>query len=282
MGGTHVKECQMPGLAYWEAIAGADSGRAVVLGADAPGIRGRARFEQLSAGVGSRYCFLQTKLPPARVSHRTRAEAHVGRWIDEIRKDQHPVIAVLGYCVGSVYAAAIAAGIARQQPMPKLILFDPQFASGKYLTPEFLREVDAIISLLAAQEAEHTVRLAAGIYRPTACDLASAAAEMAGIYWERGLLALEQARLGGAYSARFTGLFDSRASWVPAQKIEPGSVWKSTTVILSSDYGRAAPVNGPGRDGGALGEQLRFDVAHDDLLRSDSVAHAVAKLLESD
>lgn len=272
----------MPDLACWEVISGADSGR-VVLGVDFPAARRRAGFAELSARIGSRYRFLQTRPPAARLVQRPRGEAYVGRWVESICKESHQVLAVLGYCVGSLYAAAIAAGIARRQPMPKVILFDPQFASSKYLAREFLREIDAISSLLSDQEIEHTRKAAAEISGPAACDLADAAAEMAGIYWELTSLAFERVGIGSAHNDRFIAPVCSYISWLSAAgKIDPSSVWKRSTAIVSSDYAGLAPENRAGSGDGAIGQQIRFDVGHDDLLRSDSVACAVVDLLESE
>lgn len=272
----------MPDLACWEVISGADSGQ-VVLGVDFPPDRRRAGFAELSAGIGPRYRFLQTRPPNGRSVRRPHAEAYVGRWVEDIRRDPHQVAAVLGYGVGSVYAAAIAAGIARRQPMPKLIVFDPRFASSEYLAVEFLREIDAISSLLSDQEIEHTRKAAARISGQAACDVADAAAEMAGIYWQLTSLAFERVGIGSAYNGRFIAPVDAYISWLSAAgKIDPSSVWKRSTAIVSSDYAGPAPSDPAGGNDGPVGRQIRFDVAHDELLRSDSVARVVARLLESE
>jgi hypothetical protein len=272
----------MPDLACWEVISGADSGR-VVLGVDVPAARRRASFAELSAGIGPRYRFLRARPLPVPSARRQRGEADVSRWIEGIREEPQLVLAVLGYCVGSVCAAAIAADIARWQPMPKVILFDPQFASSKYLALEFLREIDAISSLLSDQEIEYTRKAAAEITGRAGCDLADAAAEMALIYGELGSLAFERVGIGSAYNDRFITPFNSYISWLSAAEgIDPSSVWKRSTAIISSDYAGLAPGNRAADDDGAVSQQIRFDVAQDDLLRSHSVARAVVGLLESE
>lgn len=272
----------MPDLACWEVISGADSGR-VVLGVDFPAARRGAGFAELSARIGPRYRFLHTREPAARPVRQARGEAYVDRWVERIHEESHQVVAVLGYCVGGLYAAAIAAGIARRQPMPKVILFDPQFVSGRYLVVEFLREIDAISSLLSDQEIEHTRKTAAKITGPATCDLAEAAAEMAGIYWELTSRAFERVGIGSAYNGRFITPICSYITWLSAAgKIDPGPVWKRSTAIVSSDYAGLAPGNRTGVGDDAIGQQIRFDVGHDDLLRSDSVARAVVGLLESE
>jgi hypothetical protein len=272
----------VPDLDYWEVISDADSGR-VVLGVDFPAARRRVGFAELSARIGPRYRFLQIKPPAVRLVQRPRGEVYVGRWVEGIRKESHQVLAVLGHCVGGLYAAAIAAGIARRQPMPKVILFDPRFVSSKYLALEFLREIDAISSLLSDQEIERTRKAAAAISGPAACDLADAGAEMAGMYRELTSLAFERVGIGSAHNGRFIAPVCSYISWISAAgKIDPSSVWKRSTAIVSSDYARLTSGAPAGGGDGAIGQQIRFDVRHDDLLRSDSVARAVVDLLESE
>jgi hypothetical protein len=269
----------VPDLASWEVISGADSGR-VVLGVDFPAERRRAGFAELSARIGPRYRFLQTRPLAAGPVPRPR-EPYVDHLVEDIRHESREVFAVVGYCVGTLYAAAIAAGIARWQPMPKVILFDPQFVSGKYLAREFLREIDAISSLLSDQEIEHTRKVATDFFGPASCDLADAAAEMAEMYWELSSLAFERVGIGSVYNGRLIAPVCSYISWLSgAGKIDPSSVWKRSTAIVSSDYAGPAPGNRGG--GGAIGHEIRFDVGHDDLLRSDSVACAVVGLLESE
>jgi hypothetical protein len=271
----------MTDLSCWELISGADSGQ-VVLGVDFPATR-RASFAELSARMGPRYRFLHTRLPAARPAQWSRGEAHVDRWVESIQAESREVLAVFGYCVGGLYAAAIAAGIARRQSMPKVILFDPQFVSGRYLVVEFLREIDAISSLLSDQEIEHTRKAAAGISGAARCDLAGAAAEMAGIYWELTSRAFERVGIGSAYNGRFITPICSYISWLSAAgKIDPSPVWKRSTAIVSSDYAGLTPGNRVGAGDDTIGQQITFDVGHDDLLRSDSVARTVIGLLESE
>src|ERR1039457_5299398 len=107
----------MPDSGSWDVIFGAGSGQ-VVLAVDFPAAR-----------IGPGFTFLQTKPPAARSGQRLSGDAYVGPWIEGISSGRRQVLAVLGARIGSVYAAAIAEGISRGQPMPKVILFDPQFAS---------------------------------------------------------------------------------------------------------------------------------------------------------
>jgi hypothetical protein len=272
----------MPDHGAWDVISGADSGQ-VVLSVDFPARRRQeAGFPDLATRIGPGYRFMQTKPPAVRSCQRPCGTAYVGPWVDGIARD-HRVLAVLGYRIGSVYAAAIAEGISRWQPMPKVILFDPQFASNEHLGLEFHREIGAISSLLSDDEIERITKTATRISESATRDVTDAAAEVAGIYWEVSSIAFERVGLGDTYNEKLIAPFSSYISWLSvAGQIDPGPVWKSSTAIVSSDYadlpGRASQADDAS---GMIGRSIPFDVVNADLLRSDSVAQAVLGLLAS-
>jgi hypothetical protein len=272
----------MPDSASWDVIFGSGSGR-IVLVVDFPASRRReAGLAELARMIGGGYSFLQTRPPAARSCQRLTGDAYVGPWIDGIRADRHQVLAVLGRRIGGVYAAAIAEGVSRWQPVPEVILFDPQPASIEHLGVEFSREISDLASLLNEEEIERTRKIVAGIAEPAAYDVADAAVEMAAIFCELSSLAFERAGIGSAHNDRFVTPFDSYMSWLSvAGKIDPAPVWKRSTAIVSSDY--AGPRCGGALAGhdGLIGREIPFDIAHAELLRSDSVAKAVAGLLEA-
>jgi hypothetical protein len=271
----------MPDPASWDVIFGAGSDQ-VVLGVDFPAAsRREAGFAELAARIGPGYKFLHTKPPAARSGQRICGDAYVGPWIEAVQQGRHQVVAVLGFCVGSVYAAAIAEGISRWQPMPKVILFDPQSASAKLLGREFHSEISSLSSLLCDDEIERTRKAATG-FSESAGDVACAAAELAGMYWEVSSAAFERVGLGGAYDDKLIAPFESYISWLSvADQIDPGQVWKRSTAIVSSDYAELKDEESLAADASMIGWTIPFDVGHADLLRSDSVAEAVLDLLAS-
>jgi len=271
----------MSGSSSWDVICDTESSQ-VVLSVDFPASRREeAGFAELAARIGPGYRFLQTRPPAARSYQRLCGDAYVGPWIDGIQQDGRQVLAVLGYCIGSVYAAAIAAGISRWQPMPKVILFDPQFATNKYLGLEFRREISAISSLLSDDEIERTKKTATEISESASCHVTDAAAKMAEMYWQVSSVAYERVGLGGAYDDKLIASFDSYMSWLSvAGRIDPSPVWKRSTAIVSSNYFKLPSGESQTDDASCLiGRSIPFDVAHADLLRSDSVAQAVLDLL---
>lgn len=255
----------------WDVISGENAGQ-IVLGVDFPMLRRRtAGFAELAAGIGPEYTFLQTRLPSGL---RFSGEEYVQHWVDELR-GRPPVLAVLGYRIGSVYAAAIAEGISRWQQKPRVILFDPQFASSELLGRELRREIDAISSLLSDDEIEHATKLAGEISCSGADGsggVEDAAAAVTGIYWDISSVVFDRVGLGGACCSKMFAPFEAYISLISmADQIDPGHAWQHSTAIVSSDY----------TDSAVAGSHLiPFDVPNADLLRSASVAKTVLDLLE--
>jgi hypothetical protein len=273
----------MPDSSSWDVIFGADSGQ-IVLSVDFPATRpSAAGFPDLAARIGPGFRFLQTRPRAVSSCQRPSGDAYVGPWVSDIALHHHQVLAVLGCRIGSVYAAAIAEGISQWQPMPKVILFDPQFISNSQLSLEFRREIGAVSSLLGDDEIERATKAAAEISQSAAGDIADVAAGMVESYIEIITAAFERVGLGDARSNKFTASFESYISWLSAaDQIDPRPVWKHSTVITSSAYselpdGAYLAVD----DDGGASQLVPFDVDHADLLRSDCVAQAVQQLLES-
>src|ERR1035441_5997783 len=89
----------------WDVISGANSTQ-VVLSVDFPASRrSGAGFPDLASRIGPGFRFLQTRPPAARSCQRLSGDAYVGPWVSDIAPGQRQVVAVLGYRIGSVYAA---------------------------------------------------------------------------------------------------------------------------------------------------------------------------------
>ncbi len=262
----------------WDVISDADSCE-VILGADFRAAGRQAGFVDLARRIGSGYTFLQTRPQAAQPCQRLSAGAYIGGWIDDIRRTGLRVRAVLGHGIGGVYAAAIAEGIARWQPPPEVILFDPQSASMDLLASEFRREINGISSLLSDDEIERIGTAVSEICKPAAADLAAAASEMAGAYAELGSLAYQRVGLGDACGRRFLAPFESYITWITvAGQIDPSFSWRRSAALVSADYGGRP--DQPRSQPGPIGRVIPFDMGHADLLRAGCVADEVRRLLE--
>jgi len=190
---------------------------------------------------------------------------------------------VLGYCVGGIYASAIAECISQWQPEPDIILFDPQFTSMKFLGLELRKEISSISSLLSDDEIERAGKIASEISESKPVDVVQAAADAVESYLEVIAAAFERTGLGDPRGSKLNEGFKWYMTWLSvAAELDPGRALKKSTVILSCDYDGL-----PGRmflddDVDRLaGRCIVCNVGHADLLRSDTVAKEVLDLLES-
>jgi hypothetical protein len=274
---------QLPNPCPWDVIFGDESGH-TVLAIDFPvQHRREAGFAELAVKLGSSYRFLHSQPPAVRACQKVSSVAYVDPWIEYLQQEKFQVRAVLGYGVGSVYAAAVADGISRWQPAPEIILFDPRFPSIGLLGHEFNREISASSSLLSDEEIERSKMIAAQIAESVARDVADAAVEIVESYLEVVSVAFERAGLGVARGSALTAPFEAYMSWVSvADQIDPSFAWRRSVAIVSSDHARPPhrePVNGGGDN--LIGRWIPVEVRRADLLRCDSVATMVANLLGS-
>jgi hypothetical protein len=268
----------------WNAISEVSSNR-VILGVDfpAPG-RIEGSFTDLAAKLGSGYRFLHTVPPGASPDQRITAEAYTQQWVQDIRQHGWQVLAVLGYCVGSVYAAAIVENISEwQDTAPKCILFDPVYVSARMVALEAYKIVSRFGKLLSEDEVELARKRMAELLESEPGDVADAAVACVGLYREIGSTAFGRLGLDDFRRNEMTQLFESYMSWASvAAQIDPTRAWKHSTVILSADYANEAN-RGEGENtfNDMFASEIFLDVAHGDLLRSDCAAKAVLGQVEN-
>jgi hypothetical protein len=273
----------MPGSRPWDVVFGADSHRTVLCVSFPNERHHAASFVELAEKVGPGYKFLYAKLPENGPGERFSSYAYTGPWLDSIKQYELPVLAVMGYCVGSVYAAAIAEGISQwQQRAPELILFDPQLASMNALNHAFLREIDATSPLLSDDEIERARKIvtdAAGM----GDEVIASAAKMIEIYLEIITVAFERAGLGCARGNNLMAPFESYIAWMAAAtQIDVSGAWRNSTAIISSDYAELPYMESSSKGICELvGRSIPFDVTNSDLLRSDSIARVILEFLHS-
>src|SRR5689334_16543591 len=122
MGEDSSKPMQLDKEQVWNVLTEARSGP-LVLVVDFPASgRLEAGFADLTANSG-----IGTEIRETRpVTGAQSAEQFLTAWLGDVPTDR-AVTAVLGYCAGAVFAAAIAERIERRQAdPPKLIVFDPE------------------------------------------------------------------------------------------------------------------------------------------------------------
>jgi hypothetical protein len=273
----------MPTSSHWDVIFNGGSEQ-TVLGIDFSGRRRReASFTELASRIGPEYRFLQARPVAVRLGQQQPSSyEYVVSWVEGARQDGNPMRAVLGHCVGGIYAAVVAEYISQWQPEPDIILFDPQFATAKFLGHELHKEISASSSLMSDDEIKRARKIASEVADLSPWDMVQIAAYALESYLQIITPAFERAGLGDARDGNLTGYFLSYMRWLSvAAELDPSRALKKSIVIMSRDYAGL-----PGRmlfddDADSLaGRCVVCDVSHADLLRSDPAAKAVIDLLD--
>jgi hypothetical protein len=267
----------------WEILSGTGPGQ-VILGVDFPAAgRTEAGFADLLEKVGPRwdgYGFWLTVPPPARLDRAVSGQDYVRQWTAEIRGSGRQVVAVMGYCAGSVYAAAIAEDIARwQQPAPKVILFDPHNVDPWGMADEMYKMIDIFGSLLTAEQTQDAKQKASDLVDSLAHDIFDLAVEFVGLYRQTGLTVFDRLGLTEDRRSEILGLFESYMAWLTStRQIDPNGTWQRSPAILSAEYVAVAGQHPAVTAASAiLSYKIPLECSHGDLLRSDSAARTVLK-----
>jgi acyl carrier protein len=128
-------ENQVPG--EWKVLSsGCAAGIVLTIDFEAVG-RPEACFSDLAAMLGpSREVWAATELPSG-TDAAARASAYLQHWTRDLRDGGREVSAVLGFCAGGVFAAALADEIAQwQAEPPAAILLDPEVPTSATLVKQ--------------------------------------------------------------------------------------------------------------------------------------------------
>jgi hypothetical protein len=273
----------MSSAGSWDVISGPDSGR-VILGVDFPAAgRDEAGFSELAALIGPEYRFLQTIPPSVRPDQRVVGAAYVQPWIHQARQARWQVAAVIGYCVGAMYAAPVADSIAEwQQPGPKVILLDPLPADVRLLSLEMHKIIGRLAPLMSPDEVTQARKRTAELVETDPRDVTGTAIALVELYTELGSLAFGRLGLDEGRRDEMVQLFASYMSWIAAAATDASAAWDRSTAIMSAEYVRQATGNiSDGPHDNPIGSTTIFEVAHADLLRSDCTVKAILEQLEA-
>jgi hypothetical protein len=246
--------------------------------------RAEARFTDFVGHLGAGLTVWETIPQAVATRPDLPADAYIKSWVDEIKASGRTVRAVLGFCAGSVYAAAIAEEIEKWRgAFPLTVLFDPERASAASMYWQFHKAVDQMTPTVgaartgAAQDAGQRAQ-------EDSHDLADLARRLLVLYHSVATKAFDKLGIDSARRAELTETAGAFLSYLAtAEQIEPMPAWRRSTVITS-----ATPTSGlnalraldPGQFDEVAAEELRFDVAHVDLLRTPDIAQAVARMIQ--
>lgn len=192
-------------------------------------------------------------------------------WVRGVRDTGRPVRAVLGYCVGGLYAARVAELLAAEQDeAPAVVLFDPEPPHQDGMVADFRAAVARLCSVLspeesalAGQAAEEAARQSAGV--------AALGAALAEVFTSITRAAFARAGLPAELADELIGAYESFVAYIAAAAVfDPAVRWAGATVLTT-------PTADPHvRYAGRI---IPVDVDHKDILRSPTTADVLNGLL---
>ncbi|BCK72980.1 hypothetical protein Spla01_00501 [Streptomyces platensis] len=263
----------------WKSLT--SDGKDLVLAVDfAVTGRPQAGFPEFVALAHPQFSLWET-LPPAPEEDAGMTGAdYVERWAQDVLRDGRPVRAVMGYCVGAVYAAALAERIGRSQgETPVLIGFDPELPRRDVVCHHFLTTMEGMSGLLKPEEIAHAQQ-AAGQALTDEGDIKKFGERLLEIFREVGGAAFARVGLDAKRSEEFVATFGLFLHFfVRGSDLDPTAGWKSLTAMTS-----ATPTSGlnplsEADRAARVAKEIRFPVEHADLLRTPDVATTVTGLL---
>jgi hypothetical protein len=219
----------------------------------------------------SSFSDLAARLDPSRTVWETLPPGPVELWLNDVRHGGREVTAVLGYCVGAVFAAEISTEIAQwQAEPPDLLLFDPEAPTPSGLVRDFERAAGQLMPMLSATE---SARVHRAVDRAMAeCDdFARFAASLVDLFTEAATLAFDRAGVPPTFRNDLVTAFADFVSYVrAAHRSEPPKSWASATAVTSSP---------PSRWSELAGHRISVATESRHLLSDDQVARTVSGLL---
>jgi hypothetical protein len=263
----------------WQILAESDTSNDLIICANFPPTgRPDAGFADLVATAAPGASFWHTVAPLISPADRIDGYDYVQPWLDDLKASGRTVLAVFGFCVGSVYAAALAEGIAQWQPKPRVILFDVEVPNVFGLNQEIQEVMEGLAGILPDEDIADARRLAVEAIEENKDDVVEYAAHLARLYRQTAGPGFAEFGLDEQSADQMFAMLESFMAWMSvASTIDTSRVWPECTAISSNDPGTLLRRVDPSS---IVKDEIRFDITHGDLLRSDVVAKTVIELLE--
>jgi hypothetical protein len=265
-------------------ISTGGSGR-LIIAADFPATaRTVAGFTDLFAGDAAPAdgdAVWETAPPPTGAAVAMSASDHIDRWMDDVPAGGSGVRAVLGFCIGAVYAAALTERVAKiQVEPPQLIVFDPERPDPDLL----LRHYSGVFERLgpAASAQERTAALDDGRQARGECGtMAELADSLSGLFLRHGAPILARTGLDEWRQQELRSTFAGFLAYlVAADELDPLPAWSQATAISSGTaHSGLNPLPADVR-ARTVARELRFAVPHTELLRDAEVIRHYRDLMK--
>ncbi|GAA2157713.1 hypothetical protein GCM10009760_60080 [Kitasatospora kazusensis] len=245
--------------------------------------RPEARFSDLVANLRTDLAVWET-VPPAAGSEYARSGAgYVDCWAQRLEAERPQIKALLGFCAGSVYAAALAERIASwQQAEPLLVIFDPEVSVSQTLMWQYHKVVGFMSSVISDEDVATAREAGLQLHNRTP-EIGPLKDGLIRLIREIGEPAFTRVGLDEARREELFSVFESFLCYLAAASdIDPLDRWRSAVAFSSASplSGlRAMRASGVGGDRLAVAREIEIDVEHGSMLADKGLAEAVSELL---
>jgi hypothetical protein len=268
----------------WKSLVEGDPDGGVVLAVDFDGAgRLEARFTDLVANLTSAGYSVWESTQPGLADAGRGPDAFLSLWMRRLVEEGPEIRAILGYCAGSVYAAALADRLATVRgTQVQLVLFDPETVDADNLLFEFNQAIGFMAGIVPEPEIDEWKETATRV-RARHEELRPLCDELLGLIREVGAPALDRAGLTEALREELIEILGSFLRYMTATaEIDPWDQWSAAVVFTSS-----SPLSGLNalraalKDGSRIEvrQEIPVDVDNMRLLSDPAVARAVDELL---
>ncbi|MFJ8081677.1 hypothetical protein RKD23_003769 [Streptomyces sp. SAI-170] len=274
----------MSGLKTWDELRSGISGE-VVLAVDFPATgRAEADFNALAPLLATDHAVWRTLVEPNGLLRDVAVEEYIEPWLDEVRGSGLKVRAVLGFCVGGVYASVLAERIGQWQgEEPKVLLFDPELVNAETVFWQFYKMVGSMSQVLAPDEAAQLQAAGRTAFEANGENVQQLTATLYDLFEQAAAAAFARMGLGPAFAQDLLDLVGSFMSYLSiAEPVEALPLWRRAVALCS-----ASQESGLNRvrdsfllpEAELVAEEIVFASAHSEMLRDPEVARGTDRLI---
>jgi hypothetical protein len=260
-------------LQSWKRLRAGDPGD-VILAVDFSGTgRLAGTFSELAPKLTPGPEIWETLSPAAETGDTMTGDQYADRWITEVRAAGPRVRAVLGFCVGSMFAAALLEPVSRGQDTPAhLIVFDPEKSVIAGMHRDFARCISGQLStILTPEEIIDARQAGADAVQAASGDIVAAGRGLRDVFRKWSGTAADRIGLHPDLVGQLTGAFDAYMTYLrAASQVDPAPGLAHATAITSAGTKSAAHL---------AAREVKVPVHHRDILRDDSVAQTIRSIL---
>ncbi|MFI9274301.1 hypothetical protein ACIGXM_26860 [Kitasatospora sp. NPDC052896] len=269
----------------WKTLVDGGESAGIVLAVDFDTTgRPEARFSDLVANLRTDFGVWETAPPAAGTEHARTGVGYLDYWTRRLAAERPPVKAVLGFCAGAVYAAALAervAGLQRTEPL--LVIFDPEISVAQTLMWQYHKVVGFMSSVISDQDVAAAREAGQRVHEQTP-EIGALKVGLTRLIREIGEPAFSRVGLDATRREELFVVFESFLSYLAAaSEIDPLERWRSAVAFSS-----ASPLSGlrAMRSSGvaagrlAVAREIEIDVEHGAMLADKELAEAVSGLLD--